>query len=329
MERNNSEVGEILTYLTLLIDMENGTLEFGDRILAEKENNYVKFSYIGDKDISLDSSVDIRKLKDIKQSLHNELSIKKAYRGQSEYYSLQALSKLIGCPQICMVAPVGRIDDFVQNGKAINFKAAIQNKAGILHYSRNFAFEYNVVGISDENAMAIQNAIRNKKISADAAAKELLSKGHLQINPSGFCGEKKNGFGFGEFLSSVNEDLPTVYQKLKSRSLETGIRYPHLLLNNKEFEIFKDFVRQINGGLNTTNFYDFKPVKMDIIIMDRKLNTIRKDLSTKEGVEWMAKHLYIDVGDASRTMAGNMRKENGTWKFTEGMYFKYERKDRV
>ena len=31
-----------------------------------------------------------------------------------------------------MIAPVGRIDDFVLNGEKINFKASIQNKAGVL-----------------------------------------------------------------------------------------------------------------------------------------------------------------------------------------------------
>lgn len=329
MERNNSEIGEVLAYLTLMNSMTDGHIEFGDRLDAKKYHDGFNISYIGDADVEFtECHLSLSKLTEIHKMLYNELLQKKSMRGEYEYYGIHLLVKELGCPENMLFAPAGRIDDFILNGRVINFKGAIQNKAGILHYSRNFAFEFDIINITDVEAKEIQRQIQAHECSPDIAVKQLIQMGKIRINPNSFCGAKENEVGFGEFLAQIDPELPYVYQHIKYLLLETGIHYPHLLLNEHEFEIFKKLVKQMNGGLNTTNFYDFKPVTMDLIIMDRNLNMLRKDLSTDDGVDWMARHLYIDVGDASRTGSGKMRKENETWKIVEGMYFKYEAKDR-
>lgn len=328
MERNNSEAGEVLACLGLLTSMDNGSLEFGDRLLAKKSDDIVNVTYVGNEDFNVNANISITRLLELQRALRNELLQKKSMRGGQEYHSLHLFASDLQCPERCLTALVGRVDDFVLNGRIINFKAGIQNKAGLLHYSRNFAFEYDL-HITDAEAEAIQRKIQSKEISADSAARDLIKSGKLTINPNGFCGPKVNGFGFGEYLASLDERLPYVYQHLKYKLLETGIHYPHLLLEQDEFNVFKKLIKQIGSGLNTTNFYDFNPIDMDLIVMDRKLNTIHYNLATEEGIDYLAHHIYLDVGDASRTGSGNMRKENEIWKFVEGMYFKFEKKDRT
>lgn len=321
MERTNGEAGEILASLSILVEMPDGTLEFGDRIRAVKKKDTIVFSSLVDNSIMTTAKVlDIYKLRD---ALKAELLTKKSIKGKIEYNAINQFGTLLSC-DTCLVAPAGRIDDFVLNGEIINFKAAIQNKAGMLHYSKLFAFNFDLGNISDEEAAELQLQLANKSITPSALLQQLIRSGKVSISSNNFCIASAEPMSFYEFLLSIDKDLPYVYQKLKYRQIELGKHKPPELLTDDELQIFAKFVNQINHGLTPQNFADFQPLNMSLIIMTRQLDMIYHSLYNPADVEWMMKHLYIDSGDSSRTGSGKIHKMDGIWKMTADIYFKFD-----
>ena len=244
-------------------------------------------------------------------------------RGKMEYNSINRYGALLGC-DTCLVSPAGRLDDFVLNGKAITFKASIQNKAGILHYSKLFGFRFLLDNVSEEEAQQYALMLKNKQRNPTDLLKKLIKDNKIQIIDDEFCIKDSDELTFCEFLYSLDASLPRVYQKLKYKQVELSKHTPADLLEEDELIVFKKFVDVINHGLSTTNFSNFKPVDMSIIVMTRQLTMIYHTLDQPEDIEWMMKHLYVDSGDASRTGSGRIYKENGKWFMTADIYFKFD-----
>lgn len=301
-----------------MIDMPDGQLEFGSRFVATKKNDVVSFACLTD-DLSIDD-ISVSTLTGIRNSLREELLVKQTIRGKMEYNSINQLVKLLQSEKL--VAPLGQMDDFVLNGRKILFKTSLQNKPGLVHYSCLFAFNF-ILHADDTVMETYQQNIKNKTLIPSAVLKEMINNNQVSIEPTSFYTPKENG-SFYEFLHDLNEDLPAVYQKLKYRQIETGNHYPSELLDGTDLESFKSFVSCINHGFNSSNMFDFKPIDMDIIVIDRRLNYLYHSLSEPEDIEWMLPHLYIDAGDPSRTGSGTIYKENGVWKMTMDIYFKFD-----
>ena len=322
MERNNSDAGEILAELSILSEMPNGQFEFGNRIQAIKNNDVISFSSLSTdySIIATTTTSDIVKLRD---ALKAELLVKKSMRGKVEYNSINQFGALLG-NEDCLVAPVGRVDDFVLNGKAINFKASIQNKAGVLHYSKLFAFRFRLCNVTDKQAQEYQTMLLCKERTPTEILKELISKNYITIVSHEFCVKESDSLTFFDFLHSLDPALPGIYQKLKYRQVELSKHKPMELLTDDELTIFGKFVEVINHGLTTTNFIDFQPQQLSLIVMTRQLNMIYHTLDQPEDIEWMMKHLYVDSGDASRTGSGKIYQENDVWYMTADIYFKFD-----
>lgn len=322
MERNNSDAGEILAGLSILTEMSDGYLEFGDRLRATKNKESVYFTAVNDT-CAVDTCIAVSELLKIKDALRAELLVKKAMRGKMEYNSINRYGALLGC-DTCLVSPAGRLDDFVLNGKTITFKASIQNKAGILHYSKLFGFRFLLQNISEDEAQNYALLLSSKKKTLTDVLKTLINENKVQIIDDEFCIKDSDELTFFEFLRSLDDSLPRVYQKLKYRQVELSKHAPTDLLAEDEIVVFKKFVDVINHGLSTTNFSEFKPVNMSIIVMTRQLTMIYHTLDQPEDIEWMMKHLYVDSGDASRTGSGRIYKENDKWFMTADIYFKFD-----
>ena len=322
MERTNGEAGEVLAGLSILVDMSDGQLEFGNRICADKKQNIIMFSSLVDN-IQISATTTVQEIQKLRDALKAELLIKKSIRGKIEYNAINQFGSLLGTDE-CFVAPAGRLDDFVLNGKIINFKAAIQNKAGMLHYSKLFAFNFDLCNITDEEARHLQNMLATKKTTPSAILHNLIQDSKVKIVADNFCITSAEPITFYDFLLSIDAQLPYVYQKLKYRQIELGKHKPPELLTPEELSVFSKFVTLINHGLTAQNFTDFHPLNMSLIIMTRQLDMIYHSLNRPEDIEWMMKHLYVDSGDASRTGSGKIHKLNGVWKMTADIYFKFD-----
>ena len=321
MERTNGEAGEVLASLSILSGMSNGRLEFGNRICAEKKDDVVIFSSLQDN-TKIDVSISLGELQKIQEALKAELLVKKSMRGKMEYNAINKLATLLGSDN-CLIAPIGRIDDFVLNGEKINFKASIQNKAGVLHYSKLFAFSFNLRNVTDDEAQTLQSQLRLKKTTPSAVLQQLIKEDKVYIVPDDF-GNGEDVSSFYNFLLSLDKTLPYVYQQLKYKQIELGKHKPKELLSVAELDVFKKFVQLINQGLTPHNFENFQPEKLSLIVMTRQLDMIYHSLSNPEDITWMIEHLYIDSGDSSRTGSGRIYKQNGTWKMSADIYFKFD-----
>ena len=322
MERTNGEAGEILAGLSILAEMPDGILEFGNRVCAKKADGQVTFSSA----LATVATIPVHDIRQLRDALKSELLIKKSIKGKIEYNAINRFSSLLNNKE-CLVAPAGRIDDFVLNGEVINFKAAIQNKAGVLHYSKLFTFNFDLCNISDDDAQKLQTQLRTKEITPSALLQQLIHNNQVSIVGNNFCIKSAEPMTFYDFLLSIDKDLPYVYQKLKYRQVELGKHKPPELLTETELAVFAKFVKLINHGLTPHNFTDFQPLDMSLIIMTRQLDMIYHSLHTPDDVEWMMKHLYIDSGDSSRTGSGKIHKLDGVWKMTADIYFKFDYHD--
>lgn len=321
MERTNGEAGEVLAELSILVDMSDGYFEFGDRIYAHKQGSNIDFSI---DDIVI--NVDITTLQKIRDSLKSELMVKKSIKGKHEYNAINQFGTLLGNDKK-FISSAGRLDDFVINGQTIHFKAAIQNKAGVLHYSKLFAFNFDLCNISDDEALILQKQLVQKKQNPSSVLQQLIANNQVTIVSNNFCIKQAEPMTFYDFLLSIDKDLPYVYQKLKYRQVELRKHKPAELLTKDELDIFSKFVKLINHGLTPQNFTDFQPIEMSLIVMTRQLDMIYHSLSSPSDVEWMMKHLFIDSGDSSRTGSGRIHKLDGVWKMTADIYFKFDYHD--